>query len=123
MQILRTEISSRFETGASYFHKVSFFGEGGQSITVEYASESLLTDEAEAEEHALRAMAETAGLMQINSVVEDFPTDASIMAAPGEAEDDDDNPYQESDDALPSDDEENAISRSPTRESSRFDEI
>jgi len=37
-------------------------------------------------------------------------------------EEDDDNPYQDSDDALPDDEEEAAIARHPTREG-RFDEI
>ncbi|GLS28960.1 hypothetical protein SAMN04488498_101502 [Mesorhizobium albiziae] len=37
--------------------------------------------------------------------------------------DNDDNPYQESDAALPDDEEEAAISRYPSREGSRFDEI
>jgi hypothetical protein len=37
--------------------------------------------------------------------------------------DNDDNPYQESDEALPDDEEEAAISRDPSREGSRFDEI
>lgn len=40
-----------------------------------------------------------------------------------EAVDNDDNPYQESDQALPDDEEEAAISRHPSREGSRFDEI
>ena len=39
------------------------------------------------------------------------------------AEEDDDNPFQESDDALPDDEEERALSRDPSREGSRFDEI
>lgn len=43
---------------------------------------------------------------------------------PGEApEEDDDNPYQDSDEALPDDREENAIARDPSREGSRFDEV
>jgi hypothetical protein len=40
-----------------------------------------------------------------------------------EAVDNDDNPYQESDEALPDDEEEASISRDPSREGSRFDEI
>lgn len=39
---------------------------------------------------------------------------------PGE---DDDNEYQESDEALPDDEEERAIERNPDREGGRFDEI
>jgi hypothetical protein len=43
---------------------------------------------------------------------------------PGELEEeDDDNPYQESDEALPDDLEEKVIQRDPSREGSRFDEI
>lgn len=38
-------------------------------------------------------------------------------------EEDDDNPYQESDEALPDDLEEMVIQRDPSREGSRFDEI
>ncbi|RUX04484.1 hypothetical protein EN784_24300 [bacterium M00.F.Ca.ET.141.01.1.1] len=37
-------------------------------------------------------------------------------------EEDDDNPYQESDEALPDDVEEAVISRDPSREGGRFDE-
>ncbi|MFI0846316.1 hypothetical protein [Mesorhizobium sp. IMUNJ 23232] len=44
--------------------------------------------------------------------------------APGDLPDeDDDNPYQESDEALPDDLEEKVIQRDPSREGSRFDEI
>ena len=43
---------------------------------------------------------------------------------PGEApEEDDDNAYQNSDEALPDDREEAAITRDPSREGSRFDEV
>ncbi|SFQ17517.1 hypothetical protein SAMN03159463_05864 [Mesorhizobium sp. NFR06] len=38
-------------------------------------------------------------------------------------EEDDDNPDQESDEALPNDDEERVLSRDPSQEGSRFDEI
>ena len=42
----------------------------------------------------------------------------------GEApEEDDDNPYQNSDEALPEDREETAITRDPSREHSRFDKV
>lgn len=40
-----------------------------------------------------------------------------------EPEEDDDNPYQESDAAVTQDDEERALSRDPSREGSRFDEV
>ncbi|MDX8451212.1 hypothetical protein RFM98_00425 [Mesorhizobium sp. VK9D] len=38
-------------------------------------------------------------------------------------EEDDDNPYQESDEALPDDAEERGLSRDPSKEGSRFDEV
>jgi len=38
-------------------------------------------------------------------------------------EEDDDNPYQESDEALPDDEEERVLSRDPSKEGSRFDEV
>lgn len=42
----------------------------------------------------------------------------------GEApEEDDDNPYQKSDEALPEDKDEAGIARNPSKEGSRFDEI
>lgn len=42
----------------------------------------------------------------------------------GEApEEDDDNPYQNSDEALPEDGEEAALTRDPSREHGRFDEV
>ena len=44
-------------------------------------------------------------------------------ADPAEAEQDDDNPYQESDEALPDDKAEKALSRDPSMEGSTFDEV
>ncbi|WP_292421917.1 hypothetical protein [Mesorhizobium sp.] len=38
-------------------------------------------------------------------------------------EEDDDNPYQESDEALPNDEEERSLARDPSKEGSRFDEV
>jgi hypothetical protein len=38
-------------------------------------------------------------------------------------EEDDDNPYQESDEALPDDAEEKVIDRNPGREETRFDDV
>lgn len=38
-------------------------------------------------------------------------------------EEDDDNPAQESDEALPNDEEERVLSRDPSKEGSRFDEV
>ncbi|BCM17951.1 hypothetical protein [Mesorhizobium sp. J8] len=38
-------------------------------------------------------------------------------------EEDDDNPFQDSDEALPDDEEERVLSRDPSKEGSRFDEV
>ena len=38
-------------------------------------------------------------------------------------EEDDDNPFEESDEALPDDEEERALARNPGKEGSRFDEV
>lgn len=43
--------------------------------------------------------------------------------SPGQRQEDDDNPYQNSDEALPDDAEEAAITRNSSREGGRFDEI
>lgn len=120
MQILKTDVATRFETGTSYFYKVSFFGEAGQSIVVDFASDELIDNDDLAEEQALRVMAETAGIslndgpFQMEEPVADI---ASAVAL------DEDNPYQESDEALPDDLEEEVISKNPSREGGRFDEI
>ncbi|WP_156381143.1 hypothetical protein [Aminobacter sp. DSM 101952] len=116
MQILKTDITKRFETGSAYFYKVSFMGEAGQSIVVDYASDELIESDDLVEEQALRVMAETAGIS-----VESAPLELGPEAAVGPSIDDDD-PYQESDQALPEDIEERAISQSPTREGGRFHE-
>ena len=39
------------------------------------------------------------------------------------AEEDDDNPFQDSDEALPDDEEERVLSKDPSKEGSRFDEV
>ncbi|TPM40675.1 hypothetical protein [Mesorhizobium sp. B2-3-4] len=55
-----------------------------------------------------------------------LPDSGSLEGEPGQEgnlpEEDDDNAYQDSDEALPDDIEEAAISRDPSREGSRFDE-
>ncbi|RWM15602.1 MAG: hypothetical protein EOR72_12770 [Mesorhizobium sp.] len=38
-------------------------------------------------------------------------------------EEDDDNPFQDSDEALPDDEEERVLSKDPSKEGSRFDEV
>lgn len=52
------------------------------------------------------------------------PPDADLPEETGEAlEEDDDNPYQHSDEALPDDVEEAVIRRNPSREGGLFDEV
>lgn len=53
-------------------------------------------------------------------VVENGDTEETEGALP---EEDDDNPYQDSDEALPDDKEERVLSRDPSKEGSRFDEV
>lgn len=57
---------------------------------------------------------------------EDLPIDEMDEEGPLEGElpeEDDDNPYMESDEALPDDLEERAIRRNPSREGGTFDEV
>jgi len=57
---------------------------------------------------------------------EDLPIDEMGEEGPLEGdlpEEDDDNPYMESDEALPDDLEERAIRRNPSREGGTFDEV
>lgn len=59
---------------------------------------------------------------------EPVTTDDEDVPAEGEQpgdlpEEDDDNPYQESDEALPDDAEEKVIDRNPEREETRFDDL
>lgn len=63
------------------------------------------------------------GKFQPDSVaVNGDPQDA---AEPGGdlPEEDDDNPFQDSDEALPDDEEERVLSKDPSKEGSRFDEV
>jgi hypothetical protein len=53
---------------------------------------------------------------------ESFP-DETIQKPGDQPEEDDDNPYQESDEALPDDAEEAALTRDQSKEGSRFDEV
>ena len=46
-----------------------------------------------------------------------------VDTSDAEAEEDDDNPYQESDEALPDDEEEKVIERNPWREEVIFDDV
>jgi hypothetical protein len=49
--------------------------------------------------------------------------DETIQKSGDQPDEDDDNPYQESDEALPDDSEEAALTRDPSKEGSRFDEV
>ncbi|RWF51050.1 MAG: hypothetical protein EOS46_01875 [Mesorhizobium sp.] len=60
---------------------------------------------------------EGAKILPDNAAVEDEAEEEGDLP-----EEDDDNPYQESDEALPDDVEEAVISRDPSREGGRFDE-
>jgi hypothetical protein len=51
-----------------------------------------------------------------------YPT-STIQKSGDQPEEEDDNPYQESDEALPDDAEEAALKRDPSKEGSRFDEV
>ncbi|WP_027165487.1 hypothetical protein [Mesorhizobium sp. WSM3224] len=53
-------------------------------------------------------------------VVENGAADAAEVELP---EENDDNAYQNSDEALPDDEEERVLSRDPSKEGSRFDEV
>ena len=59
--------------------------------------------------------------------LENLPPDGLLHRRPQPAdllpEEDDDNPYQDSDEALPEDAEEEAISRNPGKEGGLFDEV
>jgi hypothetical protein len=120
MQILKTDVSTRFETGISYFYKVSFFGEAGQSIVVDFASDELIESDDLAEEQALRVMADTAGISLNDGP---FQMEERVVGVASVAPLDEDDPYQESDEALPDDLEEKVISQNPSRVGGRFDEI
>lgn len=62
--------------------------------------------------------------MEDNLPLADLPEDFFDDEPDGELpEEDDDNPYQENDDALPDDLEEAVLSKDPSKEGSRFDEI
>jgi hypothetical protein len=59
----------------------------------------------------------------LDDVTEPLDEEAEIGPAGELEEEDDDNPYQNSDEALPDDEEERAITRHPSREGGLFDEI
>ncbi|TKT69720.1 hypothetical protein [Aquamicrobium sp. LC103] len=63
------------------------------------------------------------GELRPGSLPENFETDYEVEPSgdlPGE---DDDNPYQESDEALPDDADERVLSRNPGKEGSKFDDV
>lgn len=130
MQVRRTEITTQVDPGDVYGYRVRFQGTEGQSITVAFRSERWFDDDDEVKRQAMAMMAHTVSTPgPLNAY--DAPSNGDIATevdraeqpAGGEVEEeDDDNPYQESDEALPDDAEEAAISRNPSREGGRFDE-
>lgn len=80
-----------------------------------------LRDEAPALEQQDWDAVET-GTVLPDSLPEDLAPGPDSAAA-GDVSEDDDNPYQNSDEALPEDGEEAVIARDPSREGGRFDEI
>ncbi|UCI09726.1 hypothetical protein [Mesorhizobium sp. B1-1-8] len=81
-------------------------------------------DEAEAPtiEQQDRDDIEGSRILPDSVVVNSDPQD-DVEAEGALPEEDDDNPYQNSDEALPDDEEERALSRDPSKEGSRFDEV
>lgn len=132
MQVRRTEVSTA-EDGQAYGYRVRFHGADGQFITVGFRSALWLDDDDAVKREAITMMADTASNLGPLSAHDDrrngIPTDAELaeqsdsgVVAGDLAEEDDDNAYQESDEALPNDAEEAAIRRDPSREGGRFDE-
>lgn len=130
MQVRRTEITTHVDPGDVYGYRVRFQGTEGQSITVAFRSERWFDDDDEVKRQAMAMMAHTVSTPGPLNAYDassngDIATevDTAEQTAGGELEEeDDDNPYQESDEALPDDAEEAAISRNPSREGGRFDE-
>ncbi|CDX22520.1 conserved hypothetical protein [Mesorhizobium sp. ORS 3324] len=63
------------------------------------------------------------GKIQPDSVAVDGDPQDDVEPKGTLPEEDDDNAYQESDEALPNDEEERALSRDPSKEGTRFDEV
>lgn len=59
----------------------------------------------------------------VPDVDEALAGEGPVDTSDAEAEEDDDNPYQESDEALPDDEEEKVIERNPWREEVIFDDV
>ncbi len=134
MLVRRTEVSTQTEGGDAYGYRVRFQGADGQFITVGFRSDHWLDDDDTVKRQAIAMMADTASVLgpliaSDASSNRNIPSDTAMAEPRGSGEisgdveeEDDDNAYQESDEALPDDAEEAAISRNPSREGGRFDE-
>ena len=130
MQVRRTEITTQVDRGDAYGYRVRFQGAEGQSITVAFRSERWFDDDDDVKRQAMAMMAHTVSTPGPLNAYDalgngNMPTEVEIAEQAGQGEveeEDDDNSYQESDEALPNDTEEAAISRNPSRDGGRFDE-
>jgi hypothetical protein len=133
MLVRRTEVSTQMEGGDAYGYRVRFQGADGQFITVGFRSDHWLDDDDMVKRQAIAMMADTASALgpliaSDASSNRNIPSDTAMVEPrgsgeiSGDVEEDDDNAYQESDEALPDDAEEAAISRNPSREGGRFDD-
>lgn len=129
MHVRRTEITTEVDRGDGYGYRVRFQGGDGQFITVAFRCERWLDDDDAVKRQALAMMAHTVSTpgplhaYEISSGEIPDPVELVEEAQSDEiSEEDDDNAYQDSDEALPSDAEEAAIRRDPSREGVRFDE-
>ncbi len=133
MQVRRTEITTQVDPDDGYGYRVRFQGSDGEFITVAFRSDRWLDDDDAVKRQAMAMIADTVSTRgSLNAYdalnIGNTRPDAE-MAEPGNGEangdveeENDDNPYQESDEALPNDAEEAAIRRNPSREGGRFDE-
>lgn len=130
MQVRRTEITTQVDRGDAYGYRVRFQGAAGESITVSFRSDRWLDDDDEVKRQAMAMMSDTVstpGPLNAYDALSNgnIPSEVEMaeQARSGETEEeDDDNAYQESDEALPNDTEEAVINRDPSREGGRFDE-
>lgn len=129
MQVRRTEIITQVDRGDAYGYRVRFQGSEGESITVSFRSDRWLDDDGEVKRQAMAMMAHTVatpGPLNTYDALSNgnIPPEVEMAEHVGSGEieeEDDDNSYQESDEALPNDSEETAIARDPSREGGRFD--
>lgn len=88
--------------------------------------ESQTDDEARPEGPALQEQdweAIESGAIAPDSIPENGDLRYDVERSAGAPEEDDDNPYQNSDEALPEDGDETVITRNPSKEGGRFDEV